>query len=477
MNVDINEAQLKDLVENVVRQVVSQSDVAVANTNSTNKGDWGVFDDMNDAIEAAHEAFQEFKGRSMQCKIAITDAVRQLAIDHKEELARMTVEETTMGRVDHKIAKFINASKNTPGAEFLQPKAWSGKNGLALDEYAPFGVIGNISPSTHPGPVVINNIIIQVLAGNAIVFNVHPGAREISLKTIQLANQYMEKAGAPKNLITAVRKPTLETADALFSHPKVAFLSVTGGPMVVEMAQKYPKKMIAAGPGNPPVLVDETADLALAAKEITESSSFDNNVLCIAEKEIFVVDSVFDAFMNEMEKVGNVRLSTAQMDQLANKALKKSGEHWVIGRDLVGKSATILGNAIGLNVPESTPLLIGETGRNHQWVVAEQMTNCVPVVRVKDFNDGLQASKDAEHGFGHTASVFTKDMNRATIFSRELDCTVTTINGGTLRGDGGDLGEAYFAHTIATPTGEGITTALDFVRKRRIMTHGALRFV
>ncbi len=473
---NFNEAELKDLVESVVRQVVSQN-VGTVRTNSAVKGNWGIFDDMNDAIEAAHIAFQDIKERSMQCKIKMTDAVRQMALDYKEELARMTVEETTMGRVDHKIEKFINASKNSPGAEYLQPSAWSGKNGLAIDEYAPFGVIGNISPSTHPGPVIINNIIIQVLAGNAIVFNVHPNAKEVSKRTIQLANQYMEKAGAPKNLVTAVSNPTLETADILFSHPKIAFLNVTGGPMVVEMAQKYPKKMLAAGPGNPPVLVDETANLELAAREITMSSSWDNNILCIAEKEIFVVESVFDAFMKEMQQAGNHILSTKQMNDLAEKALIKPKDEWFIGRELAGKSAKVLGKAIGLNINDDVPLLIGETDKNHPWVLAEQMTNCIPVIKVKDFSEGLRASQEAEHGFRHTASVYTQDMNRATRFSRVMDCTVITINGGTLRGNGGDLGQGYFAHTIATPTGEGITTPRDFVRKRRIMTHNALRFV
>ena len=475
MNVDINQVQLKDLVENVVRQVVSQSSSSIA--SSADKGDWGVFDDMNDAVDAADVAFSKFKKHCLQSKTEITNAVRQMALDHKEELANLTVEETTMGRVDHKIAKYINASKYSPGPEYLQPSATSGRNGLAIDEFAPFGVIGNISPSTHPGPVIINNIIIQVLAGNAIVFNVHPNAKKVSVKVIQLANQYMEKAGAPKNLITCVANPTLETADILFSHPKIYFLNVTGGPMVVEMAQKYPKKVLAAGPGNPPVLVDETANLKLAAEEITMSSSFDNNILCIGEKEIFVVESVFNDFMNEMQKAGNYILSTSQMNELGEKALKKSGDEWVIGRELVGKSARVLGSAIGLNVSENAPLLVGETDRNHPWVLAEQMTNCVPIVKVRNFTDGIKASLEAEHGFGHTASVYTQDMNRATEFSRALDCTVTTINGGTLRGNGGDLGEGSFAHTIATPTGEGITTPLDFVRKRRIMTHGALRFV
>lgn len=474
---EIDEQQLKGLVENVVKKVLAQSSLSEASLKMDRKGNLGVFDDTNDAIEAAYEAFLEFKERSVQCKKEITDAVRKMALNHKEELARMTVAETKMGRVDHKIAKFVNAAKHSPGVEYLQPQAWSGKNGLALDEYSPFGVIGNITPSTHPGPTMINNIIIQLAGGNTIVFNPHPSAKQLNAKVIQLANQYMMKAGAPENLVTCVKEPTLETAKILFGHKRIEIISVTGGPQLVEMALSYPKKVIAAGPGNPPVLIDETADLELAAAEITVSASYDNNVLCVAEKEIFIVESVFERFMSEMEKRGNVRLAENQMQELAEIALQLSGRHWLIGRDFVGRSARILASSIGLDISDNVPLLFGETKRDHPWVIAEQMTCCIPVVKVTDFEDGLQASLKAEHNFKHTASIFTSDINRATKFTRELDCDVHTINGGTLRGDGGDLGEGYFSHTIATPTGEGICTPRDFVRKRRIMTHGALRFV
>jgi acyl-CoA reductase-like NAD-dependent aldehyde dehydrogenase len=475
--VEITENQIHDLIEHVVRRVMEKSGGTAVAAPASGKGDWGVFDDMNDAVGAAHEAFLAYRERSRQCRKKITDAVRQMTQDHKEELARETVAETGMGRVDHKIAKLDNAARNSPGVEFLQPEAWSGKNGLALDEYAPFGVIGNITPSTHPAPTMINNIIIQLAGGNAIAFNPHPSAKKVNAKVIRLANKYMVEAGAPANLVTCVAEPTMETAKILFGHPRVELLSVTGGPAMVDLAMTYPKKVIAAGPGNPPALVDETADLALAAAEITMSAAYDNNVLCIAEKEIFVVESAFEQFMREMEKAGNVRLTTAQMDALGGKALQLSGKHWLIGRDYAGKSAQVLGRAIGMNIDENVPLLFGETDRSHPWVVAEQMTCCIPVVRVRDFDDGLAASLAAEHGFKHTAGIFTKNIDRATQFTRALDCDVNVINGGTLRGDGGDLGEGYFSHTIATPTGEGICTPRDFVRKRRIMTHAALRFV
>ena len=477
MNADTNEAQLKDLVESIVRQVVTQTTGSSQGSVGEDKGDWGVFDDMKDAIEAAHQAFMEFRERSIQCKRDITDTIRKLALDHKEELAQQTVEETSMGRVDHKIEKYINASKYSPGVEVLQPQAWSGRNGLGLDEYAPYGVIGNMTPSTHPGPVMINSMIIQLAGGNSVTFNPHPSAKRVSAKVIKLANQYMVDAGAPKNLVTCVQEPTLETTRTMFGHDKVKLLSVTDDTLPVDLASSYLKKVIASSPGNPPVLIDETADLNLAAMEITSSAGFDNNILCIAEKEIIVVDSVFETFMQKMEGVGNVRLDSNQMDDLGEMVLQRSAGRWLISHEHAGKSAKFLGQAIGLYLSDDVPLLFGETKNEHPWVVAEQKTCCIPVVRVGSFEEGLKVALLAEQGFRHTASIFTRDMNRATTFVRRIDCTVNVVNGGTLRGNGGEGGEGYFSHTIATPTGEGICTPLDYVRKRRIMTHPAFRFV
>jgi acyl-CoA reductase-like NAD-dependent aldehyde dehydrogenase len=475
--VNITSDEIQTIVQQVVKNVMKQEVLPTVKKAGKANGDWGVFDDMNDAVQAAHEAFLEYQDRcDIQCRKKFTDALRQMTLDHKEEFSRLTVEETGMGRIEHKIQKHINVAKNSPGVEYLQPHAWSGQNGLAIDEFSPYGVIGNITPSTHPVPTMVNNMIIQLAAGNTIAFNPHPAAKRVNAYCVKLANQYMVKAGAPENLVTCVAEPTLDSADILFKHPLVEFLSVTGGPVMVDMAMKYPKKIIAAGPGNPPVLIDETANLELAAKEITMSASFDNNILCIAEKEIFVVDSVFEKFMKAFEKQGNVRLTTVQINQLAQKALVKSGKHWIIHRDYVGKNANVLAKALGKHIPETVPLLFGETDKDHPWVVAEQMTSCVPVIRVKDFEAGVEAAMKAEHGFKHTASIFTQDMNRATIYTRKLNCDVHAINGGTLRANGGDLGEAYFSHTIATPTGEGICTPLHFTRKRRIMIAGAMRF-
>jgi aldehyde dehydrogenase len=477
---EIDTEQVRRIVRRVVSELAEDSDspkVAGAAGPSVAPGGWGVFETVNDAVNAAHAAFEKSVSFGLQDRKRFTDAVRRMMLEHKEEFARMAVEETRMGRVPHKVLKNENAAKHSPGVEWLEPKAWSGVNGLAVDECAPWGVIGNIMPSTHPAAAMVNNIIIQVCAGNTVAFNPHPAAKRLSALVVRLSNRAMAAEGAPENLVTCVADPTLETAEALFGHPKTRLLSVTGGPALVAAAMKHPKPVIAAGPGNPPVLIDETADLERAAREITWSAGFDNNILCIAEKEVFVVDSVFGRWMKALENAGNTRLTSAQMDALAARALAKDGPNWVIRRDFVGRDAAVLASALSLAVPPDAPLLFGETIREHPWVAAEQLTPCIPVVRVRDFEDGIAACLGAEHGYEHTASVFTADLNRATEFARRLNTDVLVVNGGTLRGNGGDSGEGTFSHTIASPTGQGICTPRDFVRRRRIMTAGALRFV
>ncbi|MBI9016152.1 MAG: aldehyde dehydrogenase [Phycisphaerae bacterium] len=476
---NITDDQLQTVVQNVIKRM-STMDISSGSATSHSAGatgQWGVFNNMNDAIDAADKAFGQYCRFGLQDRKTFVDAVRKVALDYKEEFSRMAVEQTGMGRVEHKIAKHINVAKYASGVEFLQPESYSGANGLALDEYAPWGVIGNISPSTHPSPTMLENIISQLSGGNTIVFNPHPGAKRLNAYVIQCCNKYIVDAGGPENLVTCVAEPTLESAQIMFEHPVTRLLSVTGGPAVVQAAMKCNKTVLAAGPGNPPVLIDETADLALAAKEITASSSFDNNILCIGEKQIFVVDSVFDQFMRLFENEGNRKLIGPQMDNLASKALSLKGKHYLINRDFVGKSASVLAKAIGINISDNVPMLFGETDKNHPWVLSEQMTCCIPVIRVPDFKQGVEIARHSEHYFRHTASVFTQDMNRATEFSRRLDCSIVVINGGTLRGNGGDMGQGTFSHTIASPTGQGITNPRDFCRRRRIMTSHAMRFV
>lgn len=477
---NVTEQQVQEIVSRVIRNLGQSGQISGmtrATVSNASRGKRGVFEDMDAAVEAAARAFDLYKHMGLDKRKTITDAIRQVGLDHQEPLSRMVFEETKMGRYEDKLLKHVYAATMTPGIEDLKPNAWSGANGLAVEEYAPFGVIGAITPSTHPSETLINNAVMMLVAGNSVVVNSHPSAKNVSAYVVGLINDAIIQAGGPENLVTTVEEPTIDSATIMFHHKKVALLSITGGPGVVRAAMKSNKKVIAAGPGNPPVVIDETADLKLAAEKITKSAGFDNNILCTAEKEVFVVDSVFNAFMQEMEKVGNKKLLTSQMDQLAQKVFEKKKYLHIVRREFVGRNASVLAKELGIHISDSVPLLFGETDKKHLFVEEEQLMPCLPIVRVRDFEEGLACALEAEHGYAHTASCFTRNLDRATCYARELNCSIVVINGGTYQGNGGEEGEGTLSFTISTPTGEAITRPRNFARLRRVMTAGSMRFI
>ncbi len=472
----MNETELRDVIEQVVARVLgtiqSPSPAAVSAAGARPAeiapapGD-GVFDTMEQAAEAAEKAFRAYSAKSLEFRAALIETIRRTALQYKEEFARDTVAETKMGRVDHKMMKFDLVAARTPGVEYLTTWCKTGDRGLTIEELAPYGVIGAVTPSTHPVPTLVNNMISFLAAGNTAVFNSHPAGKRVFAKGVAIFNRAMTAMGAPPNLITTVREPTIESAHTMFHHPKVRILLVTGGPAVVKAALQVPKRAITAGPGNPPAVVDETADLARAARDIIAGAAFDNNILCIGEKEIFVVDSVADALKREMLSHGCVELTPAQINALAEQAFeKKEGGHIVVNRNFVGRDASVLAAAIGLRVPPSTPLLIGETTRDHLWVVEEQMMPFIPIVRCRDAMQAIDWAVEAEHGFRHTAVMHSKNIENMSIMAQRCDCSIFVKNGPSTAGLGAG-GEGHTSFSIASPTGEGITTCRTFTRLRR----------
>ncbi|MBN2103360.1 aldehyde dehydrogenase EutE [bacterium] len=473
---DFTEEQISTIVRRVVENMAPQPGIDPSCFNPDTGNQEGVFENVSDAIDAAEKAFEAYQKFGLQDRKIFIDAIRKMGLERQEELSRMVFEETGMGRYQDKLLKHQVAATETPGIENLETTAWSGKNGLALEEYAPYGIIGAITPSTHPSETMINNAIMMLAAGNSVIFCPHPSAKNVSNYTVKKMNAVLTEAGAPENLVCSIKDPSLDKVNEVFHHDKVALLSITGGPAVVRAAMKTQKKVIAAGPGNPPVIIDESADLEYAAERITLSAGFDNNILCTAEKEIFVIESVFSGFMQAMKNQKNVQLNTNQIEQLAEKAFEKKKYLHIVSRDLVGRNASVLAKSIGLNVSDDVSLLFGETRKDHIFVREEQMMPFIPVVKVSSYEQGVQWALEAEHGYHHTASMFTKDMNRATDFAKRSNCAIFVINGGTYQGDGGKDGEGILSYTIASPTGEGITRPRHFTRIRRIMNVGSFRF-
>jgi acyl-CoA reductase-like NAD-dependent aldehyde dehydrogenase len=396
------------------------------------------------------------------------EAVRRVGIENAEMFARETFAETGMGRVADKIAKHIGCATLTPGFEDLETTAWSGDHGLTIEEMAPFGVIGAVTPSTHPVPTMLNNTISNLVAGNGAVFNGHPGGKRVFAHGLALMNQAIVAAGGPANIVSCVAEPTIESANEMFNHPDIRLLLITGGPGVVKAAMTAPKRVIAAGPGNPPVVVDETADLQKAAISIINGASFDCNVLCTGEKEVFVVDTVADELKRHMVANGCYELTTQQIEQLAAQVFqtKEGSSEPVLNRARVGNEPAALAATIGLQVPATTRMLIGETSKDHHFVQHEQMTSFLPIVRTRDVDQAIDFALEAEHGFGHTSMIHSRNIAAMDKMARLVNTTIFVKNGPSYAG-GGSEGEGTLSYSIATPTGEGLTTARTFTRKRR----------
>ena len=443
------------------------------------RGKFGVFQDANEACAAAQEAFLQLKQKGVAARRKIEEIVKSLAEKNAEAWGKLELDETKIGRLDHKIAK-LQIIKLVPGVDWLRPDARSGDHGITLEEYTPFGVVGAVTPSTHSIPTLSGNIVNICAAGNSVVFNAHPGASRCAAAAVRAYNEAIYRETGIENIVCVIEKPTLDSFNAICKNENTRLLLVTGGPMVVKAAMMTGKRAICAGPGNPPVFVDDTCCPTRAAKAIIQGAAFDNNLLCIGEKQVFVLESVADKLMQKMSENGAVKLNSAQLDRLTKAAFTfKEGQgggcaHASVNKDFIGKDPIVLAQAAGMNIPSGTQLLFAETDANHPFVVEEQMMPMLPIVRVKSVEEGIERSLESEHGYKHTAIIHSHDVENITAMARALDTTLFVKNGPSLAGLGIG-GEGYLSFSVATPTGEGITNPKTFCRVRRCVMVDNLR--
>jgi aldehyde dehydrogenase len=477
----IQEQVIAEIAKEVVARlrIQLQPPVAAPATAAAAPRD-GVFATVDEAVNAAFEAQKKVEAMSLADRSRMTGIIVRVCNERREELGRMELEETKVGRLDHKILKLTNM-RYVLSTNAMRSDARSDATGLCIIERAPWGVIGMMLPVTHSVPTMASNAINILAAGNTAVFGPHPSGAKVAQYALQIFNREIQRELGVANVLTTVREPSIEAAEQIFHHPKVALLCVTGGAAVAKAAAKSGKRVIAGGPGNPPVVVDETADLDRAAECIVAGAAFDNNLLCIAEKEVFIVSSVADAFIQAMRRAGAYQLDAAAIDRLTKAAFTFDGTGGGCARAhlkkaLVGKDVSVLAAAAGVSVPAATELLFGETDENHAFVQEEQMMPFIPVVRVPNVEEAIAASVRAEHGYRHTAIIHTRNVETATRMARAMNTTIFVQNAASPASLGVG-GPGYFSHTIATPTGEGITTPLSFTRERQMIVGGALRII
>jgi acyl-CoA reductase-like NAD-dependent aldehyde dehydrogenase len=475
---NITKSEIQTIVEKVVSSIGKEQE-GVPETSAPDTGQMGVFSEMEKAIDAAEKAHYALVGMTLEKRTEIIENIRNAVLEKLESISRIAVEETALGKWEDKVLKNELVAKKTPGVEDLEPYTYTDDYGLTLIERAPYGVIGSITPSTNPTETLICNGIGMIAGGNSVVFNPHPGAKRTSHHTIALMNSAAIEAGGPANLLCTIAEPTIESAQALMKHPKIRLLVVTGGPAVVKVAMNSDKKVIAAGPGNPPCVVDETADIPKAAKDIVSGSGLDNNIICTCEKEILAVDSITDSLKEAMRSNGAFELNRSQTEEVTKLVIAdpgRSGHEGAPNKEFVGKDAAVIAQAIGLTISPDTKILICEVNRDHPLVWTEQLMPVIPVVRISSADEAIDFALECEHGFKHTASIHSKNIDKLSRMAKVMNCSVFVKNGPNYSGIG-FKGAGYTSFTIASPTGEGLTRARNFTRERRCALIGHFRIV
>jgi aldehyde dehydrogenase len=436
-------------------------------------GRLGSYDTPDAAVAAATRGFQANEQAPLALRAKMIEAMRETTRKHVRELSQYAVDETTFGRVDDKVNKNLLVAEKTPGLEILASKSFTGDDGLTLIERAPYGVILAVTPCTNPTETILCNAIGMVAGGNAVVFNVHPAAAKLSAWHVHLLNEAIASVGGPKDVVTCVATPTIESAQALMKHKGVRLVVVTGGPGVVQAAMASGKKVIAAGPGNPPAVVDETANLEVAARGIVAGASIDNNIICTAEKEIVAVSSIADRLRDQLGRSGCLVLNERQVRELEKVVLEGEGTN----KKWVGKNAALIAKQIGLGGHgDDLRLLLCEVDEQHPFVQHELLMPVIGMVRAKDVTDAIAIARRVEHNFFHTAVMYSTNIENMSAMARVVNTSIFVKNAPNLAGLGLG-GEGYTSFTIASPTGEGLTTALNFTRERRCTLKDAFRFV
>lgn len=456
----VNEEEIKLIIENVISSL---------GKNKKKNKKLGLFDDMNVAIDKAIEAQKIVQKMPLDFREKIINNIRKKTLENAETFARMAVEETGMGNVGDKILKHQLLAEKTPGTEDIKTEAWSGDRGLTLVEMGPFGVIGAITPCTNPSETILCNSIGMIAGGNTVVFCPHPAAVNVSNFAVTLVNEASIEVGGPENIVVSLSNPTLETSEIMMKHKDIPLIAATGGPGVVTAVLSSGKRGIGAGAGNPPVLVDDTADVQKASIDIINGCTFDNNLPCIAEKEVVAVEKIFDELIYYLQENGAYIVSKTEEEKLIATVLKGKS----LNRECVGRDAITLLKIIGIEAPEGTRCIIFEGEKEHPLIEEELMMPILGIVRAKDIDDAIEKCVWLEKGNRHSAHIHSKNVNTLTKYAKAMDTAILVKNAPSYAALGFG-GEGFCTFTIASRTGEGLTSASTFTKQRRCVMSDSL---
>lgn len=359
-------------------------------------------------------------------------------------LAKMAVEETGMGIVEDKVIK------NHFASEYIYNKHKHAKTCGVISEdkikgtkivAEPLGVIAGIVPTTNPTSTAIFKSLIALKTRNAIIFSPHPRAKKSTIAAAKIVLDAAVAAGAPENIIGWIDTPTVELSNMLMKHEDVDTILATGGPGMVKAAYSSGKPALGVGPGNTPVVIDETADIKTAVSSILMSKTFDNGVICASEQSIVVVSEIYDQVKEELKYRGAYILSDKEKEKVG-KTIMPEGR---LNASIVGQSAYTIAKMAGVKVPEKAKVLVGEIKeiKAEDPFAHEKLSPCIGLYKAENFEDAVEAAYTLIEmgGAGHTSVLHTdaRKKDRIDQFAKRLHTGRVLINMPASQGAIGDL--------------------------------------
>ncbi|MEM7305973.1 MAG: aldehyde dehydrogenase family protein, partial [Planctomycetota bacterium] len=393
--------------------------------------------EVRDYVERAHAACAAIARYSQEEVDRLCEAMSRAAAEAAYDLARLAVEETGIGRVHYKVLKNLLGSEGTwdsiKNEKTVGIVSRDEQRGV-YEVATPAGVIASIVPTTNPTSTAIFKSMISVKGRNATVISPHPRARRCIGETAEVLRRAIERAGGPPDLVLSLSNPTLDSTGALMRHKKTAMILATGGPGLVHAAYSAGKPAYGVGPGNVPVYVDRSADVAEAARWITASQSFDNATLCCSEQALVLDRPIADRMLDEMQRRGAYLCSEEECDKLARACTVKGH----MNADVVGLDPWRVAELAGFSVPRNTSVLLApQGGTAPEWPLAiEILCPLLSVHVVEDWEQGCEVSLATlrYEGLGHTIGIWAKDETVLNAWFLEKPANRIVVNGPTSQG-------------------------------------------
>ncbi|SMC16378.1 acetaldehyde dehydrogenase [Clostridium acidisoli DSM 12555] len=400
-------------------------------------------DELDMKLEKVRIAQKKFSTYSQEQVDKIFRVAAMAAIDARIPLAKLAVEETGMGLVEDKVIKnhfageyIYNQYKDEKTCGVIEKSEPYGITKIA----EPIGVIAAIIPTTNPTSTTIFKSLIALKTRNGIIFSPHPRAKKSTITAAKIILDAAVKAGAPEGIIDWIEEPSIELTQMLMQKSDITL--ATGGPSMVKSAYSSGKPAIGVGPGNTPVIIDDTAHIKMAVSSIILSKTYDNGLICASEQSVIVANSIYNKVKKEFEERGAYIIKKDEMDKVRNTIFINGS----INSKIVGQSAYKIAEMSGIKVPETTRILIGEvTSLGEEEPFAhEKLSPVLAMYGAKDFNDALEKAVTLVNlgGLGHTSAIYAdiiKAKDKINKFSNAMKTVRTFVNIPTAQGASGDL--------------------------------------